>query len=238
MCVSAQLQIEFEAEQRWHNRRLMEDIRNRVPIFSASCFDRPAWPVVTAQEPDVLQLMSWCYLPPHVQGDPMKFITAYSTYNVRNETLYSSKLYGGAMEAGLRCLIPITGFYEHRHWGKLKVPYLIQPNSSDAWWLAGLYQPESRTFAIITTEANEVMAQIHNQAKRQPVILPGGYQEAFLHEAFTQEQFTEFCVPLPHQVMRWKTVSKLLTQRGVDRNVPAVSEEFIYEGLPPLEVAA
>jgi len=238
MCVSAQLQIEFEAGQRWHNRRVTEEIFGRKPIYAASCFDRPAWPVITAQEPDTLQLMNWCYLPPHAASEPIKFIAEYSTYNAKCENVYTGRLYRHAMEQRHRCLIPVTGFYEHRHVGKLRIPYLVQPIDGGVWFFAGIYNAESRTYAIVTTEANDLMAQIHNARKRQPVILPPGFQEQYLENDFDADTFPRFCAPMPHQVMQYHTVSKLLTARGVDRNVPAVAEPFAYPEVPPIELAA
>lgn len=238
MCVSMQLVIEFDHFGAAANRRILEEVQRLTPYHSASVFDRPAWPVVTAQEPAVVQAMQWGYLPPHAQGDPVKFIAAFGTYNARCENVYTGKLYRDAMEQKLRCLVPVTGFYEHRHVGKLKVPYLIRPTSGGIWWFAGIYQPATRTFSLVTTEANDLMRQIHNSAARQPLILPEGYAQAYLESDFDEKSFTDFAVPLPHQVMQYHTVSKLLTARGVDRNVPEVSAPFTYEGLPPIELAA
>jgi len=76
-----------------------------------------------------------------------------------------------------RCLVLSDGFYE---WKKInskeKIPYRIKMADDSLFCMAGLWEgwknEESETiysFAIITTEPNGLMQEIHN---RMPVILP------------------------------------------------------------------
>ena len=239
MCVNMQLTLEFDHFGVAANKRILDEVQRRWERkWSASTFDRPLWPVVTAQEPDVVQAMQWGYLPPHVESDPVKFIATYGTYNARCENVYTGKLYAEAMQQKLRCLVPVTGFYEHRHVGKLRIPYLIQPKESAFWYFAGIYNAATRTFSVVTTEANELMRQIHNSAARQPLILPGGFAEAYLEKVFDDNRFVDSAEHSPHHSELFRTGFKLLTARGVDRNVPEVAAEFVYEGLPPIGLAA
>jgi len=71
-----------------------------------------------------------------------------------------------------RCLIPVDGFYE---WAKNKQPFRLLMKDDSPFALAGLWSrwnsPDGsplETFAIITTDANELIAPIHN---RMPVIV-------------------------------------------------------------------
>jgi putative SOS response-associated peptidase YedK len=76
----------------------------------------------------------------------------------------------------VRTRIPADGFYEWRKTVKPKLPFAIAMKDARPFTFARLSrkkEPESgqwlRTCAIITGEANELIAQIH---PRLPVILP------------------------------------------------------------------
>jgi putative SOS response-associated peptidase YedK len=82
-----------------------------------------------------------------------------------------------------RCIIPVDGFFEWKaiKGQKAKQPYAIAMKDGSPFGLGGLWEnwkdPASgewiRTFAIITTDANELVAEIHD---RMPLILaPGDY---------------------------------------------------------------
>ena len=75
-----------------------------------------------------------------------------------------------------RCLIPCSGFYEWQAGPSGKTPYAIRMKDSKPFTMAGIWtswtSPAGVTvlsFAIVTTEANELMQPIHH---RMPVIIP------------------------------------------------------------------
>jgi hypothetical protein len=84
---------------------------------------------------------------------------------------------------GRRCIVPVDGFFE---WSAIKgqrakQPYAIAMRDGAPFGIAGIWEnwkePASgewiRTFAIITTDANELVVDIHD---RMPVILsPNDY---------------------------------------------------------------
>ncbi len=75
-----------------------------------------------------------------------------------------------------RCLVPVSGFYEWQKEGKPpEQPYAFKLASAGTFALAGLWDAWKdkdghwlESFAIVTTEANELMSRIH---PRMPVIL-------------------------------------------------------------------
>src|SRR6516164_8005034 len=77
-----------------------------------------------------------------------------------------------------RCILPVDGFFEWKaiKGQRAKQPYAIAMKDGRAFGIAGLWEnwndPTSgewiRTFVVITTDANELVAQIHN---RMPLIL-------------------------------------------------------------------
>ena len=125
-----------------------------------------------------LVLMRWG-LVPHFAKSLADF-KGFATFNARAETLASSPTWRGPFKRR-RCLIPADGFYE---WKKLddspkppKQPYAITLTNGEPMAFAGLWdawkEPTGeewlQSFAIVTTEANEIMAPIHT---RMPVIVP------------------------------------------------------------------
>ncbi|HYC39974.1 MAG TPA: SOS response-associated peptidase family protein [Chitinophagaceae bacterium] len=94
-----------------------------------------------------------------------------------------------------RCLIPVTGIFEHREiagW-KNKVPYFVRMADRKLFCLPGLYHyspvpdPETGelkgTFTLITRSANDLMKKIHNagsNAFRMPLFLSRELEQAWL----------------------------------------------------------
>lgn len=97
--------------------------------------------------------------------------------NARAENVASLPSFRNAY-AKRRCLVPIDNFFEWKaiKGERAKQPFAIGMKDGSPFALAGIWEswkrPMSgevmRTFAIITTEANELMAEIHN---RMPVII-------------------------------------------------------------------
>ena len=93
--------------------------------------------------------------------------------NAKAETIREKSFFRMAYRKH-RCIIPANGFYEWKGTKGNKEPYYFYPNDSDFFGFAGLWEiwehPDEviESFTIITTEANSIMAPIH---ERMPVIL-------------------------------------------------------------------
>ena len=95
--------------------------------------------------------------------------------NARAETAAEKPSFRAAFKRR-RCLIPASGFYEWRQGEKGKQPYFIAPEDDGAVFaLGGLWETwvspdgsEIESCTILTTEPNELMAELHN---RMPLIL-------------------------------------------------------------------
>jgi putative SOS response-associated peptidase YedK len=116
-------------------------------------------------------LMRWGLLPSWVK-DPKAFTLLI---NARGDTVNEKPAFRNPMKRR-RCLIPADGFYEWKRDSGAKRPYLIRMNGSAPFAFAGLWETwvgpngeELDTAAMITTDANAVLAPIHH---RMPVILP------------------------------------------------------------------
>ena len=96
------------------------------------------------------------------------------TINARAETVASKPAFREAFRER-RCLVAADGFYEWRKEGKLRRPFRITRRDREPFAFAGLWErftpregPPIRSFTIITTEGNAVLAPLHD---RMPVIL-------------------------------------------------------------------
>ena len=122
---------------------------------------------------------------------------------------------------GKRCLVPATGFYE---WQRTtdKTPYYIGLKSREPFCFAGLWDqwvsPDGeiiRSFTIITTAPNELMAAIHD---RMPVILHRDDEQRWLNPK-ADPSLADLLEPFPAGLMVAWPVSKLVNSPANDTAV-------------------
>jgi len=95
--------------------------------------------------------------------------------NARGETVAEKPAFRAAFRRR-RCLVPMKGFYEWKKTASGKLPHYIYLKNADIFASAGLYEywpgrdgaEPVESYTIITTEANDMMAKLHD---RMPVIL-------------------------------------------------------------------
>ena len=145
-------------------------------------------------------------------------VSKYSTANAKSETLATTKSYQHAWKHSQRCLIPATGFYEWQvvKGQKNKQPYNIKLKDQTVLAMGGLWEqsvnPETQqavnSFTIITTEANPLMAEIHNTKKRMPVIIePKDYENWLKGSADDSDTNQRLFSPYPQEKMTAYKVS-------------------------------
>jgi putative SOS response-associated peptidase YedK len=149
-------------------------------------FTHPQTPIITNINREEIQLFSWGLIPNWAKD---KTIQAY-TLNAKIETLNEKPSFKNNIVN--RCLIIADGFTEWQ-WldpkGKQKQPYLITLPNNDLFAYAGLYSfwTDTQTgeivesYTMVTTQANELMSQIHNTKKRMPIILEPHQEESWLN---------------------------------------------------------
>jgi putative SOS response-associated peptidase YedK len=166
------------------NERLLEGrFRARVKypqqleqIEKSSGFAFPLVPVVTNKEMDSIHLYHWGLIPQWAKDKELR----KNTLNARIETIEEKPSFRSYVKN--RCLVLIDGFYEYQ-WqdtkGKVKKPFLMTMPDGEPFALGGLFSHWTdktsgdmlSTFTILTMDANEQMAEIHNTKKRMPLIL-------------------------------------------------------------------
>ncbi len=149
-------------------------------------FSHPKCSIITNQDPMSIENSVWGMLP---AGSKNRNTRSY-TLNARIETLQRKPSFKHAVNN--RCLILADGYYEWKDviiaGKKRKVKYLITGTDGLPFLFAGLYVVEfneydniqSKSFSIVTTNANEVVAKIHSK-KRMPVIVKDNDVENWLN---------------------------------------------------------
>ena len=154
-----------------------------------------------------LALLTWGLVPSWAKdGVPLRPI------NARAESLAGKPMFRDALRHR-RALVPADGFYEWRAEGRGKTPWHFRLRGGEAFAFAGLWErretaggPALETFAIVTTEANDVVRPVH---ARMPVILDAGAEALWLRDGTLSPEETERCLrPLdPSRMEAWAVSS-------------------------------
>ena len=119
--------------------------------------------------------------------------------NARVETIEDKPSFKESFERR-RCLILADGFYEWERNGKTSQPYYFQMKDGAPFAFAGIWDRwrsgdrSITSCAIITTTANELLAEIHT---RMPVILRPESYDLWLNENSRAADLRDLLVPFP-----------------------------------------
>jgi putative SOS response-associated peptidase YedK len=126
-----------------------------------------------------LVAMRWGMVPNFAKS--LSDFKGFSTINAKAESLTSKAMWRAPFQRR-RCIVPADGFYEWKAIGpKRKQPYAFGLAEGEPFGFAGVWDAWKdpaggewlQSFAIITTDPNELTAAVHN---RMPVILkPSDY---------------------------------------------------------------
>lgn len=148
-------------------------------------FEFPKTPVIANNHPGIIQMFSWGLIPFWAKDNTIR----KNTLNARIETIQEKPSFRNVVKN--RCLILADGFFEWQ-WldnkGKAKQKYEISLPDHEPFAFGGLWSEwvdqstgeVVNSYTILTSEANELMSQIHNTKKRMPVIVSLVKEEAWL----------------------------------------------------------
>jgi putative SOS response-associated peptidase YedK len=176
--------------------------------------------VVEEDEKMKLGLFHWGLIPSWAK-DPS---IGNKMINARAETVSEKPSFRSAFKKR-RCLIVADGFYEWQKTDNGKQPYHIRMRDGSPFAFAGLWETwqngeEIRSCAIITTEANDLMGEIHH---RMPVILPPENYGVWLDPDFDEkEALLDLLNPYPSDEMEAYAVSRRVNRPS--NNDPSVVE--------------
>jgi len=150
------------------------------------------------------RLMEWGCIPFYVKDLKGFMKQRNSMLNARSERVVDDKTSYWYKIRNRRCLVPVTGIYEHRAikgWKK-KVPYFITQPAQPMFFLPGLYSMvetadeetgeirQLPSFTIITRAANSLMKNIHNDGdnrNRMPLFLTKELSDRWLEKEEMEE---------------------------------------------------
>ena len=165
----------------------------------------PGVPAKLNESPDEINRLRWGLLPRWVD-DPDGFP---DLINARAETVAEKSSFEDAFE-NRRCLIPASNFYEWSGQRGKRVPHYIGVEDGELFAMAGLWETwsdngtEIQSATIITTEANELVDEIHG---RMPVILDRDEEDRWL-EADDEDELQALLDPYPAGRMETYEVSR------------------------------
>ena len=119
--------------------------------------------------------------------------------NARGETVGEKPSFRGAFRRR-RCLVLADGYFEWKKEGRIKQPYYIRMQDEHPFAFAGIWdhwnsrdEQTIETCAILTTQPNELMADIH---PRMPVILnPDDYRSWLDVSLEDPSELSRFLIP-------------------------------------------
>ncbi|HNQ37491.1 MAG TPA: SOS response-associated peptidase [Prolixibacteraceae bacterium] len=204
------------------------------PRHHVNGFNFPLMPVVHGGKERQITLLQWGLVPSWIRDPEQAAEIRGKTLNARSESAFEKPSFRKSL-ATRRCLVPADGFFEWQSVGTQKIPWFITLSGKEVFSFGGLWDiweyPERETlhtFSILTTDANPLMAEIHNTKKRMPLILPEGSEGAWLDEKLPRQEVETLMVPFPEEGMKAWTISTLITARGADTNTPEVKKPWSY----------
>lgn len=173
MCYSNSSTSENIELAKKYNKKVPKDFPD-FRYYFASGFNFPLWPIIT-NKPEI-ESMHWGLVPSWYSGDLRQI--AQKTINCRSESAEIKPSFRKLVNSR-RCIIPSSGFFEWQSINKEKIPFYIYSKTEFILSMAGLWDSwiihETGeiyySFSILTTDANDFMAQINNSKKRMPLFL-------------------------------------------------------------------
>ncbi len=186
-------------------------------IYNAFALDFPSMPVIT--EAGSIRFLTWGLIPFWVRGVEKAETIRKMTFNARAEDIFETPSFRVPVRKR-RCLVIADGFFEWHHRGGRRYPYYLRLKSGEAFGMAGIWDrwEGHDTFSIITTEANPLVAEIHNTKKRMPVILEPSMEGGWLSEGLSEGDIVSMLGPYPQEEMEgWPVARHGNTPEALER---------------------
>ena len=162
--------------------------------------------------------------------------------NATAEKLLSSRVFRDAA-LNRRCLVPATHFYD---WRQHKImnekkensfPYCVTLKDYEYFYMAGIWQTWTdkntgemmNTFAIVTTQANSLMQQVHNKKRKNAGILTEDLAYEWIFDPLSEERLQQIAsFKIPSAEMNAFTIRKDF------KMLADTMEPYQYDLLPEL----
>lgn len=240
MCYSVSAKSSASLLVKEYNRPMLTPEQHKI-YFAVSGFSHPLLPIISSERPNVIQHYRWGLLPTWTKDETQAKAFATNNLNARSETIFEKPSFRSVKKK--RCLIPVNGFFEWMDFNKKKYPHFIAVKNSPIFSLGGIYDTWTNketgelidTFSIVTTEANPLMARVHNLKRRMPLILPKESEMEWLRNDVSEDFIKSLMLPLDETLMDAHTISKRITSRTDNPNDPETLRPFDYPELVLLD---
>jgi len=220
---------------------LQEELIKRgeaTDYYHAQGFAHPKLMIITSTNPMEGSTASWGLIPHWCKDNETAKKLQNSTINARGETIWEKPSFRDSAK-NKRCIIPVNSFYEHHHANGMTYPFNISLKDQEIVYLAGLWSEWAdretgeviKSCTVVTTQANPLMAIIHNNPKakegRMPVILDVEDIEDWINDI---DKAKGLIRPYTFEKMNAFPVRRLRGKEAVGNN-PVALEEFVYDDL-------
>jgi putative SOS response-associated peptidase YedK len=235
MCFTVNVNLIKEELENRFGATLIDPDKYR-PSYYYHAFSLPIIPAVCSGEPSIIKLLQWGLIPSRTKNLEQANIIRNKTFNARSESIDTKPSFSSSFRSK-RCIIPVKGYFEWQHVGNRKIPWYISHTENEILSIAGIYDDwiddntgeKFSTFSIVTTEANDLMANIHNSGKRMPVILDKSSETRWINISISQADAQSLLLPCPSEILKAHTISPLINDKSSDRNTPDVIKPYNYQ---------
>ena len=234
MCYNLAAKQRIKALQEKYGIKFDEELA-RHGYYQVSGFSHPRLPVLAMHNRDSFELMQWGLIPSWTKDEEKAIELSNMALNAKAESIFEKPMFRNLIMSK-RCILPVDGFYEWREIAKIKYPYYIFPKGETFFTFGCIYDTWINTetgelinsFSIITTEANEVMAMIHNSKKRMPLILENEDWQKWMNPDISIDELKGLLKPCPNETLNYHTISKDISHRNMDTNYAEIQKERYY----------
>ena len=219
MCFSVNVNLVKEELENRYGATLIDPDKYR-PSYYYHAFGLPEIPAICSGNNSEIQLLKWGLVPSWTRSIEDANVIRYKTFNARSESIDKKPSFSFSF-VSRRCIIPVKGFFEWQHAERKRFPWYIFHYEDEILSIAGLYDEwiETNTgsvlstFSIITAEVNELMSEIHNSAKRMPVILDSSEETAWLDLSTPIDDVHRLLKPCASEILKAHTIGDLVNQK-------------------------
>ncbi len=205
------------------------------PSYYYHAFGLPELPAICSGDPASVRFLKWGLVPSWTATDNDAEEIRLKTFNARAESIDRKPSFSSSFKSK-RCIIPVRGFYEWQHTANGKIPWYIYGSDDEIISLAGLYSEWVHsstgelwsTFTVITTDANKMMAEIHNSKKRMPAILNREDEKKWVDVSLPPSEALSLLKPSREDILKAHTISPLINNRTANRNTPDLIKPYFY----------
>jgi putative SOS response-associated peptidase YedK len=202
--------------------------------YFSSGFTNPQLPVI--QKEGVFP-MQWGLIPSWTKGPSEAKDIGLKTLNARSESVFEKSSFRKSIESR-RGILPVLGFFEWQDVQKQKYPYFIYHPENKGFAMGAIFDkwlnPQTgqivTSFSMVTTEANALMADIHNTKKRMPLIIPPESIGSWLHDN-NPATIQSLMKPFDEAQMFAHTISRKANSTRENRDYPGIIEKVSYPEL-------